>query len=110
MTKQILTFALIGMSTFFLMQCGGEEQQEQPADISEQVQQYNANQEYEESLELLRNANGQDQQVDQMLLQTHMEYGVYLTYEANDLEMTERMPEALRHFRRFLGLYREEIQ
>ena len=61
------------------------------------------NNEFEEALDILRDSDQDDDTVNQLLMATHMNYALYLTHES-DMGMTERMPSALRHFRRVLEL------
>jgi tetratricopeptide (TPR) repeat protein len=60
--------------------------------------------EYEHALELLGNADQYDPQVMQLKRDTHLLYGLWLTYSADSVQMSERMGGALRHFRRVLQL------
>ena len=81
--------------------CAGQEQE--PGTLSDQIQQLNMNNEFEEALDILRDSDQDDDTVNQLLMATHMNYALYLTHES-DMGMTERMPSALRHFRRVLEL------
>lgn len=58
---------------------------------------------YEEALVRLRRHDESDLQIRQMLIATHMTYGIELTYGSLTDQRT-RMPEALRHYRRVLEL------
>jgi tetratricopeptide (TPR) repeat protein len=60
--------------------------------------------EYEQALDLLGNADQNDPQVMQLKRDTHLLYGLWLTYSADSVQMSERMGGALRHFRRVLQL------
>ncbi|MEX0773384.1 MAG: hypothetical protein WEB89_10695 [Balneolales bacterium] len=59
--------------------------------------------EFEEALDILADKDQDSDVVQQLLIATHMNYALYLTHES-DLGMKERMPSALRHFRRVLEL------
>ena len=59
---------------------------------------------YEQALDLLRNADQEDPQVMSLKRDTHLLYGLWLTYSADSVQMSERMGGALRHFRRVLEL------
>ncbi|TVQ11607.1 MAG: hypothetical protein EA364_10100 [Balneolaceae bacterium] len=60
--------------------------------------------EYEQALDLLGNADQNDPQVMQLKRDTHLLYGLWLTYSADSVQMSERMGGALRHFRRVMQL------
>lgn len=59
---------------------------------------------YEQALDLLRNADQDDPQVMELKRDTHLLYGLWLTYSADSVQMSERMGGALRHFRKVLEL------
>ncbi len=89
-------------SLLFLSACSSET--EVPENLVEAVQQHHANNEFEQAFELLRNTNEEEPYFKDLVFATHMNYALYLTYEAETVTMTERMPNALRHFRRVLEL------
>lgn len=59
---------------------------------------------YEQALDILGEADQNDPQVMQLTKDTHLLYGLWLTYSADSVQMSERMGGALRHFRRVLEL------
>ncbi|MEX0778941.1 MAG: hypothetical protein WD491_08090 [Balneolales bacterium] len=92
-----LTFIL---SIFIILSaCSGQE----PASLTDRVQNLNMQDEYEEALDILHERDQDENEVQQLLIATHMNYALYLTHES-DAAMRERMPSALRHFRRVLEL------
>ncbi|MEX0928750.1 MAG: hypothetical protein WD266_04050 [Balneolales bacterium] len=76
---------------------------EEPATLADTIQHLNMENRYEEALEILREADQDENTIMQLQIATHMNYALYLTHES-DQQMTERMPAALRHFRRVLEL------
>jgi hypothetical protein len=59
---------------------------------------------YEQALEILRDADPDDPMVQQLKRDTHLIFGLWLTYSADSVQMSERMGGALRHYRRVLEL------
>lgn len=93
------------MLLFMLNACGND----QPDNLAEEVRSLNEQQEYEQALELLDETSPEQEQIaeqdfESLSASTHLNYAMYLAYEADHVEMTERMPAALRHFRRVLEL------
>jgi tetratricopeptide (TPR) repeat protein len=96
---------------FLAISCGNQNDTsaDTPPDISglplqEQVQVLVDRDNYEEALGLLREADENDPQVLQLKRDTHLLYGLWLTYSADTVLMAERMGGALRHYRRVLEL------
>ena len=105
MKLSLYTFVIILLA--FFTGCENNNGSDNPGgepsgDLAEQVQAHNQNDEFEDALDLLREADQNDNEVQQMQETIHMNYALYLTYEAEHLGMTERMPDALRHYRRVL--------
>lgn len=94
-----LRFSIIPFILLLLSSCSGQEEES----ITDRIQNLNMQDEYEEALDILRNTDHDEDIVKQLLIATHMNYALYLTHES-DMQMTERMPSALRHFRRVLEL------
>ncbi|MEX0686375.1 MAG: hypothetical protein WD267_00640 [Balneolales bacterium] len=82
---------------------GCTKQNQEPATLTDKVQQLNMDDQYEQALEILHEEDQDENTVHQLLIATHLNYALYLTHES-DMAMTERMPSALRHFRRVLEL------
>jgi hypothetical protein len=59
---------------------------------------------YQQALDILGDADQDDAQVMQLKKDTHLLYGLWLTYSADSVQMSERMGGALRHFRKVLEL------
>ncbi len=75
-----------------------------PENLEGNVQQLVQQNEYEEALDLLSEADGDSTVISQLKINTHLAYANYLTHEADHLAMGDRMADALRHFRRVLEL------
>ena len=71
--------------------------------LAEKIEFYIQNDQYPAALNLLRPLDENDQQIKELLIATHMTYGLNLTYGSLTDQRT-RMPEALRQFRRVLEL------
>ncbi len=69
----------------------------------EKIEFHIENDQYDDALNLLRPLDENDQQIKELLIATHMTYGLNLTYGSLTDQRT-RMPEALRQFRRVLEL------
>jgi tetratricopeptide (TPR) repeat protein len=72
--------------------------------LQEQIQILVDHDRYEQALDLLRDAGQKDPQVIHLKRDTHLLYGIWLTYSADSIQMPERMSGALRHYRRVLEL------
>jgi tetratricopeptide (TPR) repeat protein len=72
--------------------------------LQQQIQVLIDRDQYEEALEILRNADQENPQVKQLQRDAHLLYGLWLTYSADTVQMSERMGGALRHYRRVLEL------
>lgn len=59
---------------------------------------------FDEALQRLRVEDKNDSSIMVMLRDTHLLYGNWLMYHAETIHMTDRMPKALRHFRRVLEI------
>lgn len=94
-----LHFSIILSFFIFLSGCAGHE----PASLADEIRKLNMEDKYEEALDILRESDQDEDTVRQLQIATHMNYALYLTHES-DMQMTERMPSALRHFRRVLEL------
>ncbi len=100
------TFVIgIILLSFLFHSCGDEGTGENPevdsdADLATQVEAHNQNDEFEEALQLLRQEDEEDPEVQQMLETVHMNYALYLTYEEGQENMRKNMPKALEHYRR----------
>jgi tetratricopeptide (TPR) repeat protein len=71
--------------------------------LVEKIEFHIENDQYDDALNLLRPLDESDQQIKELLIATHMTYGLNLTYGSLTDQRT-RMPEALRQFRRVLEL------
>lgn len=71
--------------------------------LVEKIEFHIENDQYDDALNLLRPFDENDQQIKELLIATHMTYGLNLTYGSLTDQRT-RMPEALRQFRRVLEL------
>ncbi len=71
--------------------------------LVEKIEFHIENDQYDDALNLLRPLDENDQQIKELLIATHMTYGLNLTYGSLTDQRT-RMPEALRQFRRVLEL------
>lgn len=70
----------------------------------EQVQYLVDNNRFDEALDILKKENQDEESTIIMTRDTHLLYGNWLMYHADTIHMTERMPKALRHFRRVLEI------
>lgn len=71
--------------------------------LVEKIEFHIENDQYDDALNLLRPLDENDQQIKELLIATHMTYGLNLTYGSLTDQRT-RMPEALRQLRRVLEL------
>lgn len=73
---------------------------ETPEDLEEQVDQHIAEDEYEEAIDLLENADPDETDADLEALKekTHLNYGLFLEYRSEPDDMREAMTGALRQF------------
>ena len=71
--------------------------------LVEKIEFHIENDQYDDALNLLRPLDENDKQIKELLIATHMTYGLNLTYGSLTDQRT-RMPEALRQFRRVLEL------
>jgi len=95
-------FSLILLSVLFIS-CSSST----PENISERVDQYIAEDNYEAALELLNNANPDqtDADIAKLKEKTHLNYGLYLEYRGpEDSSMRDRMTSALEQFIEVLNI------
>lgn len=95
-------FSLILLSILFIS-CSSST----PENISESVDQYIAEDNYEAALELLNNADPDQTDVDlaELKEKTHLNYGLYLEYRGpEDSSMRDRMTAALEQFIEVLNI------
>lgn len=78
-----------------------------PQNLADQVEAHNQNDEFEEALELLREADQEEAEVQQMLETVHLNYALHLTHVKGMEDMRKYMPKALKHYRRVLELNSE---
>lgn len=95
--------------TIFVTACGNESPENNPSEadpenLAEHVESLNQNDEFEEALDLLREADQEDPQIQEMLETVHLNYALHLTHVKGMEDMREYMPMALRHYRRVLEL------
>lgn len=76
----------------------------EPQSLETRITQHLDQNEYEEALSLLNEADEDTAEVRRLKIRTHLAYATYLTHEADHMDMSERMSNALRHFRRVLEL------
>lgn len=100
---------LVLAASLMLNACGEENPENNPADadpenLAEHVEELNQNDEYEEALGLLREADQDDPQVKEMLETVHLNYALHLTHVKGMEDMREYMPKALQHYRRVLEI------
>ncbi len=72
-----------------------------PQNITEQIEQHIAEDNYEEALELVKNADAQQSEADLQLLKEkiHLNYGIYLEYRGpEESSMRDRMTSALHQY------------
>lgn len=75
-----------------------------PQNLAELVEAHNQNDEFEEALDLLREADQEKAEVQQMLETVHLNYALHLTHVKGMEDMRKYMPKALKHYRRVLEL------
>ena len=93
-----LTYSCAGESS-------GSENVEMPdGTLQEQIQFLVNENLFDEALQRLRVEDKNDSSVMVMLRDTHLLYGNWLMYHAETIHMTDRMPKALRHFRRVIEI------
>ncbi len=68
------------------------------------IEQFLSEKRYEEALGILRESDGDTEELESLKVRTHLAYANYLTHEADHLGMGERMADALKHFRRVVEL------
>lgn len=97
---------LLAISPMLIQACADAGPETLETNVNELIRQN----EFEEALELLRNAgdnasNGLSSvDINELKIYTHLAYANYLTHEADHLGMRNRMSYALRHYRRVLEL------
>ncbi len=94
--------------------CSGTENEmrTEPATLEGRVALLLEQNEFEDALQLLSEADahqgsedaGDARGIDELLVEVHLAYANYLTHEADHLAMGMRMGDALRHYRRVLQL------
>lgn len=95
-------FAIILLAVLFVG-CSGES----PENLSKEVDQLIAEDNYERALELIDNANPDqtDADIPRLREKTHLNYGLYLEYRGpEDSSMRDRMTSALEHFIEVLNI------
>lgn len=70
--------------------------------VQEQVQFLVDADRYPEALDILRETSSDETEIQVMLRDVHLLYGIWLVDHAQNMDMRVNMPEALRHFRRVL--------
>lgn len=96
-----LTLILI----FSILFTACNQETETPEDLVSAIQKYNQDDDYERAFEMLDTEEAREHEnFHQLKLATHMNYALHLTYEAEQVAMTTRMPNALRHFRKVLEM------
>lgn len=103
---QKFTFLVITLIiSFSLWACSSDSSdQTVPENLTEAVLLFHSQNKFDKAFDLLREADENEPALQDLVFATHMNYALYLTYEAETVAMTERMPTALRHFRRVLEL------
>ncbi|MFW6348119.1 MAG: hypothetical protein ACOC2C_05875 [Cyclonatronaceae bacterium] len=84
-----------------------EQADEQPVPdgpVLEQVQFLVDNNRFDQALEKLKAEDTSEAEIRTALRDTHFLYGEWLMYHADSVAMNERMPKALRHFRRVVEM------
>ncbi len=100
-------FLVMAVSVVMLAGCGNAEdapEADAPSTLEGQIQALVDDNNYEEALELLRTEDESETSVMVLLRDTHLLYGNWLMYHADEIHMTERMPRALAQFRRVLQI------
>ncbi len=95
-------FAIVLLAVLFIG-CSGES----PEDLTKAVDQHIAEDNYEQALELINNANPEqtDADIPRLKEKTHLNYGLYLEYRGpEDSSMRDRMTSALEHFIEVLNI------
>lgn len=93
----------------FISACASEQVSPENAPVPEgsltqQIQFLVDNNRFDEALDKLRMEDSSEPRIMIMIRDTHLHYGNWLMYHAETIHMTERMPKALRHFRRVLEI------
>jgi len=93
----------------FISACASEQVSPENAPVPEgpltqQIQFLVDNNRFDEAFDKLRLEDSSEPRIMIMIRDTHLHYGNWLMYHAETIHMTERMPEALRHFRRVLEI------
>jgi tetratricopeptide (TPR) repeat protein len=100
---------LILILLFVVTACSSEKTSPENAPVpegslSQQIQFLVDNNRFDEALDKLRKEDASETRIIVMIRDTHLLYGNWLMYHAETIHMTERMPKALRHFRRVLEI------
>lgn len=108
--KISISIVLLLTTSLLIYACGDQNPDGNPGEpasvdeLGERVEAHNQNEEFEEALDLLRDSDEEDPEVQSMLETVHMNYALYLTYEVGQDNMRKNMPKALEHYRRVLEL------
>lgn len=107
MLNRFLTITILFISLGLIISCGNENGNSTAlpeGPIESQVQFLVDQDRYPEALDLLREEDSSDRRIMIMVRDTHLLYANWLMHAAESIHMTERMPMALRHFRRVLEI------
>jgi len=76
----------------------------QAVTLEEQVAALVAEKKFDEAISLLKSADTNEPNVLALLAKTHLDYGIYIEYDNNDIAMRDKMTGALRQYIEVLKL------
>jgi len=95
MNFRLLTLALLLVIT--MISCTGATEN-QPTTVEDQVAALVSEKKFEDAIRLLKSADTNEPSIQSLLAKTHLDYGIYIEYDDNSLEMRDKMTSALRQY------------
>jgi len=103
MNIRLLSIALLLVVT--MVSCAGTT--ENPTTVEDQVASLVGEKKFEDAIRLLKSADTNEPSIQNLLAKTHLDYGIYLEYDDNSLEMRDKMTSALRQYLEVLKIQPE---
>jgi hypothetical protein len=94
---------LFFVATLLVASCT-QQTETQAITLEEQVAALVGEKKFDEAISLLKSADTNEQTVLTLLAKTHLDYGIYIEYDNNDIPMRDKMTGALRQYIEVLKL------